>query len=220
MAVAAGSATATCLDVGVTIAVGIFELFTYAIPGSLYLAFFAYVVGRAHWIDLAAVTRMPVFLLVVAIVLISYLMGYLAYPVGELANKIVPRHRQNHTRNDFLRRNPAAKDREYVNADPFLLLAALQLHDNEVATDVTRLRATGLMLRNSAPPMLLAAIAAIVELFVGHSPVFASTCAVLFLAGFFALIVQARRLGRWASMRTLEFGFWLPDIDEKFRADS
>jgi hypothetical protein len=205
------------LDIAVTIAVGIFELFTYAIPGSLYLAFFTYVAARAHWIDLAAVTRTPVFLLVVAVILISYLLGYLGYPLGDLADRVVPLRRKWNPDSEFLRRNPAAKDREYVTADSFLLLAGLQLHDAEVAADVTRLRASGLMLRCSAPPMLLAAVAAIVELFVSRSPVFAATSAVLFLAAFFALVAQGRRLGRWARMRTLEISFWLPDVDEKFR---
>jgi hypothetical protein len=207
------------LDVRVTIAVGIFELFTNAIPGSLYLAFFSYVASRAHWIDLAAVTRAPVFLLAVAVVLISYLLGYLAYPVGDLANKVVPKRRERRPIKEFLRRNPAAENREYVNADAFLLLAGLQLHDKEVAADVTRLRASGLMLSSCAAPMLLASVAAIVELFIGRSPGFASVCAVFFLAAFFALVVQGRRLGYWARLRTLEVGFWLPDIDEKFRTD-
>jgi hypothetical protein len=215
--VAAKPAAAICLDHRVTIAVGIFELFTYAIPGSLYLAFFAYVAGRAHWIDLGAVTRAPVLLLAIGIVLISYLLGYLAYPVGAMANKIVPRRRERRPRSEFLGRNPAAKDREFVKADPFLLLAGVQLHDKEAAADVTRLRGTGLMLRNSAPPTLFSAIAAVVELFIGRSPVFAITCAVLFFAAFFSLIVQGRRLGYWASLHTLEVSFWLPDVDEKFR---
>jgi hypothetical protein len=217
VAVAAKSAAAICLDVGVTIAIGIFELFTYAIPGSLYLAFFTYVAGRAHWVDLAAVSRTPVFLLVVAVILISYLVGYLGYPLGDVADKVVPRRRKRNTNSEFLRRNPAAKDREYLTADPFLLLAGLQLHNAEVAADVTRLRASGLMLRSSAPPMLFAAVAAIVELFISRSPVFAVTSAVVFLVAFFALVAQGRRLGHWARMRTLEVGFWLPDVDEKFR---
>jgi hypothetical protein len=205
------------LDHRVTIAVGIFELFTYAIPGSLYLAFFTYVAGRAHWIDLAAVTRTPVILLVIAIVLISYLLGYLAYPVGDLANKVVPQRRDRRLRADFVKRNPTAVGREYIQADSHTLLAGVQLHDKEVAADVTRLRGSGLMLRNSAPPALFAAIAAVVELFTGRSPWFAASFAVLSLTAFFALIAQARRLGYWAGMRTLEISFWLPDVDEKFR---
>lgn len=42
--------------------------------------------------------------------------------------------------------------------------------------------------------------------------------AVLLGAGFCSLIVQGRRLGHWASLKTLELCFWIPDIDEKCRA--
>nr|WP_042191834.1 hypothetical protein [Kibdelosporangium sp. MJ126-NF4]CEL20318.1 hypothetical protein [Kibdelosporangium sp. MJ126-NF4]CTQ97544.1 hypothetical protein [Kibdelosporangium sp. MJ126-NF4] len=200
-----------------TIAVGFFELFTYAIPGSLYLTLFTYVAARAQWIDLVAVMRTPSVLLIIGLVLVSYLLGYLAYPVGDFAHKLVPNRRDERAAETFLRRNPAAKDREYVRADPFLLLTGIQVNDNELASDVNRSRATGLMLRNCAPPLLFAAIIAIVELFTGRSPGLAVTCAVIFFVGFVGLIVQGRKLARWAHLRTLEVAFWLPDIDEKFR---
>ncbi|SMC59805.1 hypothetical protein [Kibdelosporangium aridum] len=200
-----------------TIAVGVFELFTYAIPGSLYVALFTYIAARAQWIDLAAVLKSPSFLLVIVVVLLSYLLGYLAYPLGLLAHKILPKRRKRDVTAEFLRRNPSAKDRPFVQADPFLLLAAIQLQDAEVGADASRVRATGLMLRNCAPPVLFGAVAAIVELFAGRSPVFAITCAVLFLIGGIALVVQGRMLGHWARMRTLEVAFWIPDIDDKFR---
>jgi hypothetical protein len=208
---------ATCLDVRVTIAVGLFELFTYAIPGSLYVALFSYIAGRAQWIDIGAVSRAPVLLLAIGIVLLSYLLGYLAYPVGHLADKIVPRRRMRDARAEFVTRVPVAKDREFVRADPFVLLAGLQLHNREVATDVSQLRAAGLMLRNCAPPMLFGAIAAFVEIFIGRSLAFAISSTVILLTGHFALIVQSRRLSHWARMRTLEVGFWLPEVDDKFR---
>ncbi|RSM86662.1 hypothetical protein DMH04_13560 [Kibdelosporangium aridum] len=200
-----------------TIAVGVFELFTYAIPGSLYVALFTFIAARAHWIDLAAVLRSPSFLLVIAVVLLSYLLGYLAYPLGLLAHKILPERRNHAAIEEFLRRNPSAKDRPFVQADPFLLLAAIQLQDVEVGADASRVRATGLMLRNCAPPAFLGAVAAIVELFVGRSPVFAITCAVLFTVASIGLVVQGRRLTYWARLRTLEIAFWIPEIDDKFR---
>ena len=40
-------------------AVGIFDLFTYTIPGSLYLGFFSYLGFRLHWVDPAAASRLP-----------------------------------------------------------------------------------------------------------------------------------------------------------------
>jgi hypothetical protein len=204
----------------VTFAVGIFDLFTYTIPGSLYLAFFGYLATRLDWVDPGAVGRMPVLLLVIALVVASYLLGYLAYPLGAVATRVLPRRRIRRPREEFLHRNPAARGRSYVHADPFLLLSAVELHNKEVAAEVTRLRASGLMLRNCAPPLLLGAGATIVELILGRNPVFMAGSAVLLVAGFCSLIVQGRRLGHWASLKTLELCFWLPDIDERCRAEA
>ena len=200
-----------------TFVVGIFDLFAYTIPGSLYLAFFGYLATRLHWMDPGVVGRAPVLLLVIVIVVASYLLGYLAYPLGEVAKRVLPQRRIRRPREEFLNRNPAARSRDYVHADPFLLLSAVELHNREVAAEATRLRATGLMLRNSAPPLLLGSGAAIVELVLGRNPVFMAGSALLLAAGFCSLIVQSRRLGHWASLKTLELCFWLPDIDEKCR---
>lgn len=207
------------MDQRVTFAVGIFDLFTYTIAGSIYLVFLGYLVARLHWIDIGTLASAPVPALII-VVLLSYLLGYVAYPVGAVVNRVVPRRRERHPRQEFLRRVPMARDRDYVQADPFLLLSALQLHDKDAAAEVTRLRASGLMLRNCAPPLVLGLVAAIVELFVGHTPAIAAGCAVLLTVGFFSLIVQARRLSHWARLKTLELCFWLPDIDERCRVDS
>ncbi|MEU4247764.1 hypothetical protein AB0F15_10165 [Amycolatopsis sp. NPDC026612] len=201
-----------------TFAIGIFDLFTYTISGSIYLAFLGYLVVRLHWVDIGALAGTPVPTLIV-FVLLSYLLGYVAYPVGAVVNRVVPRRRERHPRQEFLRRVPTAQDRDYVQADPFLLLSALQLHDKDAAAEVTRLRASGLMLRNCAPPLALGFVAAIVELFLSRTPAMAAGCAVLLAVGFFSLIVQARRLSHWARMKTLELCFWLPDIDERYRVD-
>ncbi|MDQ3579196.1 MAG: hypothetical protein M3443_16710, partial [Actinomycetota bacterium] len=108
----------------------------------------------------------------------------------------------------------------YVKVDPFLLLSAVQLHDKDVAIEVTRLRAAGLMLRNSAPQLLLGLVAAVIELIVNSDrlPIVVG-CGVLLAAGSVSLIAQGRRLGHWAHLKTLELCFWLPDVEERFRAD-
>lgn len=197
-----------------TFAIGIFDLFTYTIAGSTYLAFLGYLIARLHWGDIGALAGAPVPALVVT-VLLSYLLGYVAYPVGAAVNRIVPRRRERHASQEFQRRVPTARSRDYVQADPYLLLAALQMHDKDAAAEVTRLRATGLMLRNSATPLGLGFVTAMVELFLGRTPVAAAGCAALLAIGFFSLIVQARRLAHWARLKTLELCFWLPDIDER-----
>lgn len=200
------------------IAVGVFDLFAYSVPGSLYLTFLGYLVFRLDIAEPAAVFGLPGVLLLIAAILLSYLLGYLAYPLGALADRLVPQRRKRDPRAEFLRRSPSAKDRDYVRADPFLLLAALQLNNLDAGTEVIRLRATGLMLRNGAPPLLVGAIASVVEVFVGPRPLVATGCAVLLAVISLVLVTQGRKHGRWASIKTLEMCFWLPDIDERFRA--
>jgi hypothetical protein len=201
----------------VNIVVGVFDLFTYCIAGSLYLALAGYVSDRVGLIDLVALGTVNGILLVIGVVVLSYLLGLLAYPLGELVNRAVPRRRRS-PREEFRRRNPAARDRDYVNADTFLLLAALQLRDMEAATEVNRLRSGGLMARNAAPALTLATVTALVEVFTSGHPVLAVSCAVVFAGGSLALIRVGRRLGHMASLKTLELCFWLPDIDGKVKS--
>lgn len=202
-----------------TFTVGVFDLFVYTIPGSLYLAFFSYLVARLHLIDIGVAGRIPVLLLVIAVVVLSYLLGYIAYPLGHATNRIVPERAKRRPREEFLRRNPAARGCAYVWADLFVLLAAVELHDKDVAAETARFRASGLMLRNSALPVMLACLAAIVELIFGSKPALTAGCVALFAIGFFSLIIQGRQLSHWANLKTLELCFWLPNIDEKFRVD-
>ncbi|WP_336158812.1 hypothetical protein [Amycolatopsis sp. VC5-11] len=201
-----------------TFAIGLFDLFTYAIPGALHLVVLAYLAGRLHWIDLAAVSHGPGVVLVIGIAVASYLLGYLAYPLGARAGRWLPRRRKRNPREEFLRRNPSARGQAFVEADPFLLLSALQLHDADAALEATRLRTAGLMLRNSSPAMAFGFVAAVVELIVGPHPVFAACAAVLFAAAFPALVAQGRLLSYWASVKTLELSFWVPEVEETLAA--
>ncbi|HEV2783681.1 MAG TPA: hypothetical protein VGX25_30205 [Actinophytocola sp.] len=201
-----------------TIAVGIFDLFGYTIPGSLYLALLSYAAIRLDWLAPSTITQTPALVAAIIVLLLSYLLGYLTYPLGRLANRVVPSRLDRRPREEFVRRNPAARDRDFVQADPFLLLSGVQLHDKDVATEVIRLRAAGLMLRNAAPPLGLGFLAAVLEIVLGGRPVLAATCATLLALGFFSLVIQGRRFGYWASLKTLELSFWLPDVDDKFHA--
>jgi hypothetical protein len=199
----------------VTFAIGIFDLFTYTIPGSLYLAFLSYMAIRVGWVEPRAITGAPTLLLIIALVLLSYLIGYLAYPLGAVANRLLPTRRIRRAPQEFVNRVPAARGRDFVKADPAVLLSALQLHDKDVAVDVTRLRATGLMLRNSAPPLAFASVAAVVELFAGRHPVLAAGSIVVFGISSVTLVAQGRRLSHWANLKTFELCFWVPDIDDR-----
>lgn len=197
-----------------TIAVGVFDLFTYAIAGGLYVVLAGYVAARLDVIDLGSLNSVNGVLFVIGAVVLSYLCGILAYPLGSLLNRVVPGRRRD-PRAEFRRRNPAARDRDFVAVDPFLLLAALQLHDANAAIEVNRLRASGLMARNAGPAFALGTVTAVVEAFAGGHPLLAAGCAVVFAAAAVVLVRQGRRLGFMASMKTLELSFWLPDVDER-----
>ncbi|WP_340681549.1 hypothetical protein LCL61_22655 [Amycolatopsis coloradensis] len=199
-------------------AIGVFDLFAYTIPGALYVAFFGYLGTKLHILTAASIGGVPTVVLVVVIVLLSFLLGYLAYPLGEALERIVPRRRSRDAAKEFVRRMPAAKDRPFLKENPHLLLCALQLQDKEVAADVSRVRASGLMVRNCAPPLLFGAVAAIVEIFAGKRPFIAAGIAVLLVFASLTLVTQGRKFGLWAGMKTFELCFWLPDIDEKLAA--
>lgn len=200
-------------------AVGVFDLFAYSVPGSLYLGLLGYLALRFEVLTPAAVLGAPGVLLIIVVVLLSYLFGYLAYPFGALVDRVVPRGRRD-AREEFLRRVPTARGRAYLDADTHLLLAGLQLHDIEASVEVSRLRASGLMLRNSAPPIGLAAITAMVEVFAGDRPGLAAALFGVLGVAAVVVIVQARKLARWAVMKTLELCYWLPDVDDRFRPGS
>ena len=201
-----------------TIAVGIFDLFTYTIPGALYLGLFSYVAFRLHWLNPTAVDHLPTFLLVVILVLASYLLGYIAYPIGAGLNRVLPKRRdRSRYRAVFLQRVPAARHRDFVHADHGVLFSAIQWQDKDVAADVNRLRAAGLMLRNSAPALLLGATIAFIEIFTSPHPAPPIVIVILLGFGSIALTIQGRRLSHWANLKTLELAFWVPEVDEKVR---
>ena len=80
--------------------------------------------------------------------------------------------------------------------------------------EISRLRATGLMLRNCAVPLLLTSITSIAEAATRKHVTEAATVAVLSLAGALSAIRQGKRLRIWADMKTLQICYWIANIDE------
>jgi hypothetical protein len=147
------------------ILLGIFDLLAFAIPGSLYLTAFAYVSHRAGWIDVPSFLQLPSLLLLIAVAIAAFLIGQAAHPLGSLVDRINPFGAidlSDEARDDFLRRNPSATERRFLQEDPLTLLAALEVHDREAAADVFRLRAVGLMLSRAVPALGLGTLIAVV----------------------------------------------------------
>src|SRR4051794_15235337 len=129
---------------------GIFDVFTYAIPGSLYLLLGAYVATRLGWVNIGDLNTSPSIVLIAAIIIASYLVGHVTYPMGSNLGHVLPLWRRSidDARDEFTRRVPAAAERPYVRADLSLLQAMAENQQREVAQEITPLRAVGLMVRN------------------------------------------------------------------------
>ncbi|WP_405476425.1 hypothetical protein [Streptomyces sp. NBC_00009] len=200
-----------------TLAVGIFDLFTYGIPGALHLSLITYILARWNIVDLGDLTTAPSAVQVVACAVASYLLGHLAYPLSALLDKVAPRWNRNveRARLEFLARVPEAQSRAFVHTDISLLLAAVELHDKEVASEITRLRGLALMLRNSALALAFALLVAVIEVIVSSNRVLAGGCAGVLLASCIAAVREGRLVQHFDRLKTLEICFWIPDIDSK-----
>lgn len=199
-----------------SLSVGIFDIFTYAIPGSLYLVLGGYVAERLGWFHVAALGDVPVVLLIGGIVVASYVLGQLTYVVGTGVDRLVPFWQRgwSEARKEFLARIPSARGRHYVGVHGTVLTAAVEAYDREAAQEIHRLRAVGLMVRNCCVPLAAGAVTAAVEAFAGHRVGAAVVCAVLLAGAAVSALQQNGRLRHWAALRTLEVCYWIPGIDE------
>ncbi|MES9541864.1 hypothetical protein [Actinomadura sp. NPDC000600] len=201
------------------LSLGIFDVFTYAIPGSLYLALGLYLAVRLDWLDAEELGHLPSVLLVSGIVMISYLVGHLTYFVGSLIDRAIPfwRRTPDESCRQFLQRVPAARGRPYIWAHGPILLAAIERYDKDAAQEISRLRATGLMLRNCCFPLLAGCGMAVVEAVVNRNLPVAAVCAVVLGVGGIATVPENQKLRHWAVLKTLETCFWLPEVDAELQ---
>jgi hypothetical protein len=195
---------------------GVFDLLAYALPGSLYLTVFAYASHRAGWIDVPSLLGLPSVLLLIAVAIAAFLVGQASSPLGSTIDRINPFgsiELPAVAKDEFLRRNAVAAARRFLQLDPFTLLAALEADDNEAAAEVSRLRATGLMLSRSVPPLVLGAVTALVEVFTGELPLFAGLTGLVLALVAAGCLHQSATFRRWAIIRTYELSYWNDEID-------
>ncbi|MEO3754028.1 hypothetical protein [Streptomyces sp. B6B3] len=197
--------------------VGVFDVFTYAIPGALHLSVTAYVLARLDIVDPGVPLSGPATLVVIGALGASYALGHVMYPLSAVLEKLVPRwhRREEEARDEFLSRVPRARDRAFVRADLPLLLAAAEQYNRETAGEVLRVRGLTLMLRGTALALSLATLTALAELAAPDRRWFAAACAVALAAGAVGAIREGRKFQHWARLKTLELCFWIPDIDER-----
>ncbi len=198
------------------IVLGVFDLLAYVVPGSLYLAVFGYVSHRAGWIDAPGLLGLPSLLLLIAFAIAAFLVGQAAHPLGSLLDRINPFGSgalPEEAKDEFLRRNATAASRRFLRMDPFTLLAALEADDSEAAAEVSRLRATGLMLSRSVPALVLGVVTALVETVTGALPLFAGLTGLVLALVAAGCLYQSATFRRWAIIRTYELSYWNDDED-------
>lgn len=200
-----------------TAALGIFDIFAYSIPGSVYLCVLLYVLDRTSLLDAGHLFSLNTTAATIGAVLASYLLGHVTYLPRRFLDRRLGRWMKvtPSAREEFRRRVPAAEGKRFVDIDPFLLLRAVELEAGESATEISRLRATGVAMRNVAFALLLAAAVAGVELVVGGHRVIAALALVGFPVAALSSLRAGFTLSHWATLRTLEIAFWLPSIETR-----
>jgi len=206
----------------VNLSLGVFDVFAYSVPGSLYLTLLLYVLDRLSWVDLAQVGDLDSTVLIVGGIVASYLLGHLTYAPRRFLGRHLPRWLGPGpgARREFLDRFPAARSKAFVQTSPALVFAAIEVKAPDSAVEISRLRASGIAVRNAGIAFLLATAVAVVELVVGPERGFAAFCVGAFAAGFVGATRAGHELSRWAALKTLEVAFWLPDIEATLAAMS
>ncbi|CUU59082.1 hypothetical protein Ga0074812_124107 [Parafrankia irregularis] len=204
------------------LSLGVFDIFAYSVPGSLYLVLLLYVLDRASWIDLGQVGDLNSTVLIAGGIIASYLLGHLTYAPRRFLGRRMPQWlgQGRDARAEFLDRFPGARSMAFVRVDQALVFAAIEVKAPDSAVEISRLRASGIALRNAGIAMLLSAGVAVVELVASHERGFAAFAVAAFLAGFVGATRAGHELSRWAALKTLEVAFWLPGIEAELATRS
>lgn len=198
-----------------SLSLGVWDVFAYVVPGSLYLAFAAFVAARLGWVAIGPVLHAPTIVLAGGIAVSSYVLGLATYPLGAVADRWLPgRPRAAQARAEFARRTPAARDRAFLQADMALLRAAVEIHEKDSSLEIARLGAIRIMIRNCAVPLAATSLACACTAIAGGDRVLAATASLTTAAVATAAIWQARRFRHWWYMKTLETCYWIPAIDQ------
>ncbi|GGQ73355.1 hypothetical protein [Couchioplanes azureus] len=194
-----------------TFALGIYDLFACSIPGFLYISVFGYIANRVGWIaiDLEDVKDVPSLLLVLGVAIAAYLIGHVTWPLSRLVDHLSYRWwPAPDAAKIIVDRDPEVEKSGYLKHSRFLLQARTELTNREVASEISRMRAISLMLRNCTIPLFIASACAAVELATGGSRVFAGVSAALLLLAALGAAIQSRTMGQWSVLKTFELSYW------------
>jgi hypothetical protein len=194
--------------------VGIYDVASYTIPGSLYVSAAAALSWRLGWWR-SNVTS-PSLLVISVFVLTSYVVGHLVYGptkwfLGRLA--VICSWKSSEPSSYFTSKNPGLVAEAFVEVNPYLLGEGIRIAHPHCAHEIDRLRAISTMLRNSAPPYAISGLGALLCIIFGSPRALptALLALVLLVASVLALFAS-RRVERWANTMTYQYVVWLPDI--------
>jgi len=198
-----------------SLTLSIYDLFAYAIPGSLYLALLAYVGNRLGWVSLEEATSLSTTILLIGATLASYLLGHLTYQLGRFVERALPGSGRTISdgQRGFLAHAPGPQSESLVERDPYFLFNAALIRAKEAALEVSRFRAGALMLRNSVPALILALIVSLIEVVGGEHRLLAGCSAALFLAGAVSALRHSREQATWAVETTYQIAYWMAEAE-------
>jgi hypothetical protein len=202
-----------------SIALGIFDIFTYIVPGSIYSALFTYLLVRLGWLEIPPVAQINTTLVVIIGLILAYLIGHITYLAGRALRHLLRARYVDfaEARTEFLRRVPTAAGRPFVTAERSVVLAGIEVNQPAPAIEIARLRAVGLMLRNCTPALLLSSFVALAEVYFSGVPVMGLSVFAFFLIAAAGSYIQSQQLTHWADLKTLEVAFWIAELDDRLR---
>jgi len=124
-----------------------------------------------HLIHFQIFMGVPSIVLTAGLLIASYLLGWASEPLAQALTRAAQFRAASNdelARKAFTENVPGAAGRPFAQADNYLLLAVAEIHAQDAATEVSRMRAAGLMLRNCSVPFLAACALAVFEAATGH----------------------------------------------------
>jgi hypothetical protein len=141
------------------LALSIFDVFTYAIPGSIYLAVLIYISNRLDWIRVEAANDLKHNYTVLGAVLASYLLGHITYQLGRAVEHMLPIWKQGlpDPKRVFLTDVPKSKGEFLARLTPTFFLLRLRFEQRRQPLRSTDFAPSDLcfeiaFLHSSSPP--------------------------------------------------------------------
>lgn len=198
------------------IPIGVFDFASYAIPGTLFLTWLLWTGATLAMIpEPWAYMRSPSLFEAALGLLVSYLLGHIAYPLTRLS---LPWEQQSiaQARAQFVRRSPTLAARPFVQGDPMVLLSVIEEKNVQAAAAIASVRATGIMCRSSAHALLLGAGTALYQANQVAQPGVWIGGALALAVGAWIMRQEGRRRAKWSFVKTLESAVWIAGVDVPF----